>query len=216
VTEVPEAVRAPIENPFTEYHPKRFTENAMIVRTRNGERSLEIELPNNSSLQGQIHVPIHGRSTPGESESVEGVPSWKDRKPVATDREILSELPQTAPELLQSRQGIERTLGLTGEDLSHQENTSYLARLDHVKQLYKKSRFEAAILEIDEMISFYPYDPKLHRMRGTLLDRMGKSDLALRSWKQALELKPEDQGLSTFIQRREKQLSRAPASGGAP
>ena len=44
-------------------------------------------------------------------------------------------------------------------------------------------------------------------MRGTLLDRMGYQDLALRSWKQAIELDPTRVTLKKTIEKREQQRS---------
>ena len=55
------------------------------------------------------------------------------------------------------------------------------------------------------MIKDYPTDAKLYEMRGTVLDRMGYKDLALRSWKQSLEFKPNQLALKKVVDRREIQ-----------
>jgi predicted RNA polymerase sigma factor len=41
-------------------------------------------------------------------------------------------------------------------------------------------------------------------MRGTLLDRLGYAELALKAWQEALELRPENATLRRFIERKRK------------
>ena len=84
---------------------------------------------------------------------------------------------------------------------------SYLAKVDVIKQLFRGSRYEAALIETDSLIKLYPTNAKLYEMRGTLLDRLGYPDLALRSWKQALEFEPRMLSLKRLIEKREAQRS---------
>jgi len=80
-----------------------------------------------------------------------------------------------------------------------------------VKQLYRVARYEAALLEVDELLVVYPTDSKIHEMRGTLLDRLGRTDLAIRSWNQAIRLNPGNESLRRFVERRAN-TKRSPAS----
>jgi len=82
---------------------------------------------------------------------------------------------------------------------------SYLAKVDVVKQLFRNNRHEATLIEIDKLIKDYPTNAKLYEMRGTVLDRMGYKDLALRSWKQSLEFRPNQLPLKKIVDRRELQ-----------
>ena len=63
---------------------------------------------------------------------------------------------------------------------------------------------------MDDVLKLYQTDPKLYEMRGTLLDRLGKADLAFKSWNQALRFDPANQVLRRFVER--KQAGRALAS----
>ena len=47
-------------------------------------------------------------------------------------------------------------------------------------------------------------------MRGTSLDRLGKTELALKSWRQALHLNENNTSLKKFIQHRQLRASGGP------
>jgi len=113
-----------------------------------------------------------------------------------------------------ARRDIEKDLGLMGvaEDTPLPEQ-SYLGAIDQVKQLYRAGRFEAALVEVDDLLRLYPTDPKLYEMRGTLLDRLGKFDLAIRSWKQALRLEPTNTSLRKVVERKNAVRSLASPQG---
>ena len=98
---------------------------------------------------------------------------------------------------------------MPSEDSVPASDESYLGALDQVKHLYHAGRFEAGLVEIDGLIRQYPTAPRLHQMRGTLLDRLGQSELALKSWNQALRLDPKNASLRKFIERREQKRSLA-------
>ena len=141
-------------------------------------------------------------------------PRWtrltKNVPPTPADRELIAKLPQGLPEDQNKRHAVEQGLGLVpAEDSIPQQQTSYLAQLDHVKQLYRSSRYEAALIETDDLLKQYQTDPKLYEMRGTLLDRIGQPDLALKSWSQALRFDPQNQTLRRFVERKEQKRSLA-------
>ena len=121
--------------------------------------------------------------------------------------------PRGKPEDEWKRQEIEKNLGLAqGEVPVPESEGSYLAALDHVKQLYSLGRYEAALLEIDPMIKQYPTNPKLYEMRGTILNQLGYADLAIKSWNQALEFNPANESLRKHIERKKYLQSRRLAS----
>ena len=74
-----------------------------------------------------------------------------------------------------------------------------MSSLDKIKQLFRAGRYEVAILETDSLLKEYPVDSKLYEMKGTLLSKLGKFDLAEKAWKQALELNPNNQRLKNFM-----------------
>ena len=209
----------PIANPFYGYKgPGADPSQNMILRTKKGDRSIELEIPGDSQRLSDFVLPVSplfkdssrspasysGNSgdsgTPAESVDE----SYKTRSPSISDREIASSMSHNSPELDASRQAIESSLNLTpsDDDGAPDRSTSYLASLDHVKQLYRASRYEAALLEDDDLIKQYQTDATLYEMRGTLLDRLGKRELAVRAWSQALRLDPKNESLRKFIDRK--------------
>lgn len=200
----PEVIR-PIENPFGDFGTEHARRNEnMILRTKKGDRSVEIELPAESQRLSDLIVPVSPDFREDTKNSAEYDLAYSDSKPGLSDREITGAFPQTSVSDESKRRDIETTLGLvpSADNSAPSSNKSYLASIDYVKQLYGKRRFEAALVECDQMIRQFPTDPKLYEMKGTLLDRLGYGELAQRSWNEALELNPSNETLKKFLQKR--------------
>jgi tetratricopeptide (TPR) repeat protein len=195
----------PIHDPFGAYaaNPKDRSEN-IILRTKKGDRSLEIELPRGSQQMTDFTIPM-GPAFRNPASVAAG-----DTRPTLTDREITHAFPQAPGEQEGDRHSIEQGLGLMpSDDNAPEHDQSYLTALDRLKGLYRTGRYEAGLVENDNLIRQYPTDPRLHQMRGTLLDRIGQTDLAMKSWNQALRLNPKNTVLRKFIERREQNRSLA-------
>lgn len=213
----PQPRLAPIENPFFGYDPSDQQAENIVLRTKKGDRSVEVELPGSAASMTDFVIPVSpafrdGKRGPASVGGEEGYldDTYKERVPSMTDREITHQLSKANPETESRRAEVEGGLGvMASEDEIPEAETSYLAQLDRIKQLYKTARYEAALLEIDGMIRAYPTDPKLYAMRGTLLDRIGRTDLALKSWNQSIRLDPSNQALRRFIERKQQKRSLA-------
>jgi tetratricopeptide (TPR) repeat protein len=215
----PQGNSAPIHNPFGDNYPgKNDASQNLILRTKKGDRSVEIELPRSAQEMTDFTIPIspafkdtQSRSPASSSDAgASSDDSYKTQAPTLADREITRSFPQGHPQDEGNRREIEQGLGLMpAEDSVPVSDSSYLAAMDHVKGLYKNGRYEAALVENDGMIRQYPTDPKLYQMRGTLLDRLGQTDLALKSWNQSLRFEPKNAPLRKFVERREQKRSLA-------
>ena len=199
----------PIDNPFAESGWQASDENKNLTfRTKNGDQTVEVEIPH--QYDSDLSVPMNlNKSTVKDQKSNAGVDySYSEMKPSIADREIASTFNSTGTfEDERRKREIEQGLGLQEVDELPKMDESYLGKLDVVKQLFKNKRMEASLIEIDKMIKDYPTDAKLFEMRGTVLDRLGYRDLALRSWKQSLEFKPEQFALKKVVDKREAQRS---------
>jgi tetratricopeptide (TPR) repeat protein len=205
----------PISNPFYEYHGGVNGDSGqnIILRTKKGDRSVEVELPGDAQSMSDFVLPVSpafkdaARAPAAEEGAIDD--TYKGHAATLSDREITSNFPHGSAEDDARRQDIEKGLNLLPSDdtNSTEGSPSYLANTDRIKQLYKSSRYEAALLEIDGMLHQYQTDPKLYEMRGTLLDRLGRRELALKSWNQALRLNPKNQTLKKFIERKELRAS---------
>jgi tetratricopeptide (TPR) repeat protein len=214
----------PIQNPFGAYYAAGAPKENIVLRTKKGDRAVEVELPGSAGEMTDFMIPIspafeeQGRR-PASASGAEGAlvdERYRERGPGITDREITSRLPRNLPEDEGKRREVETGLGLIqAEDPTPQSDKSYLAQIDHVKQLYKVARYEAALMELDEMVRQYPTDAKLYEMRGTLLDRVGRTEMALQSWQQALRFDPGNVSLKKFVERKQLTYQRRPAAAVA-
>ena len=197
----------PIDNPFAEGRWKDSESNSNItLRTRRGDQSVEVELPN--KYNSDLEVPMNPKFLSStDSRNTNGIDySYNDLKPTVADREIASTFGTTGSiQDEKKKREIEQSLGLQENDELPNMDQSYLAKVDVVKQLFRNNRHEATLIEIDKLIKDYPTNAKLYEMRGTVLDRMGYKDLALRSWKQSLEFRPNQLALKKIVDRRELQ-----------
>lgn len=215
----------PIANPFGDFqaNAKNQPPKNIVLRTKKGDRSVELEIPGSADQMSDFVLPVspafrdghRGLASVGREEgSSEGSgaesgsldESLRNHASTVSDHEIAKSFPQTQPEDEGRRQTIEQGLHLTPneDDSLFDDKPSYLARLDHIKQLYKTGRFEAGLVETDEMVKQYPTSPKLHEMRGTLLHQLGRNELALKSWNQALRFDPKNEPLRRFIERKQR------------
>lgn len=207
----------PISNPFGAYDANSLNDPAdsMIFRSKNGNKAVEVEFPRANQGVTDFVIPApnqNGASRSLASQADEGndtsektPPSnaYATQAPTASDHELTREFSKVPFEEEQKRSEIEKGLGLVAaNEVTPERQRSYLASLDQVKQLYRTGRYEAGLIEVDSMIRDFPTDPKLHEMRGTLLDRLGRRDLALKSWGQALRFDPKNQSLRRFIEHR--------------
>ncbi|MEK6704579.1 MAG: tetratricopeptide repeat protein [Bdellovibrionota bacterium] len=207
-----EAPKKPISNPFGTYYGTAANDNArtMILRTKKGDRSVEIEIPRADQEMSEFVIPVSpafkdGQRTPASADAGMVDESYKDRPPTFSDREIVASMPSGPGETDAKRHEIEEGLNLVpSSNETPERDTSYLAGIDRIKQLYRLGRYEAALIESDILLQQYQTDPKIYEMRGTLLDRLGKTELAIKSWQQALHLNPKNLALRRFIERKQK------------
>lgn len=69
---------------------------------------------------------------------------------------------------------------------------SYLTALAKIAEMYSSHRYELALIDAVELGQQYPKEARVEAMKGSLYQKLGKTDLARESWKKALELDPSD------------------------
>ena len=197
----------PIQNPFGDFYEasNKNKNQGIVLRSRRGAHSVEVELPKENHERTNFVIPM----TPAQfkqnrgTAASDGALGYKGHKTGISDREISKTFPKGTSEQAVERADIESGLGLRpAEDDTPIADTSYLGAIDTVKQLYRKGRYEAGLIELDSLLRRYPTDPRLYEMRGTLLDRLGYKTLAVQAWNQSLELNPDNNPLKKFLNRR--------------
>ncbi len=216
----------PIANPFGSMYPGPTYDSSapVVVRSKKGDRAVEFEIPARDSEVSEWVVPVspqgRGPASVGGSEASAATAGgsgsdYGSRRPSSVDREIQRQMPQTPAEEIAERRELEQEMGLAvvEEDLPKGDR-SYLGSVDRIKSLFRERRYEAALLEVEELMKEHPTDPRLHAMRGTLLDRLGYGDLARQSWAQSLKLDPSNEPLRRFLDRRGERTPAAAVSTG--
>jgi tetratricopeptide (TPR) repeat protein len=207
--------RSLISNPFSDVRApasKSRTDSSqgMILRTKKGDQAVELEVPVDSQGMSDFVVPTNRFMNKSELTEESGIDnSYKDHRAGLSDREIAQTMAQGSPQDAADRKEIEQVLNLreTEDESSLEHTPSYLSSVDRIKQLYHASRYEAALIETDELLRLFPTDPKLYEMRGTLLDRLDRKELAIKSWSQALKLDSKNRHLKRFIERKKIALN---------
>ena len=205
----------PISNPFRSSSVNKQNHSKMVLRRRSGNEAMELEMSHKDQTFSNMIIPLNDSSI---SQNDRGVASTQNRshqeydqiEPTPADKEITHQLEEHSEKRRVEQNEIEKQLGLKTSPKweKNKKNTSYLAKMDRIKRLFKDQRYEAALIEVDKMIQFYPQDPKLFQMRGSLLERLGYHKLAIRSWKQALDLNPSDKGLKKFLENQTQRNNR--------
>lgn len=91
----------------------------------------------------------------------------------------------------------------------YESSAAYISGLERLKAYFRAGRYELGVMETDSMLRLYPVAPRLHQMRGTLLERIGHRSLAIKSWRRALELDPGNAPLRQYVEQREQGRSLA-------
>lgn len=210
----PKKSDGPITNPFDGYNATSSSDTGTVFRTRRGDQSFEVAFPDQTSKLDTVSLPTRNTQT-DEAELSED--PYRNRKPAIADREIAESFPKNGGDFEGDRNDIEQTLGVMGSvDATPRADRSYLAGLDRIKRLYRDGRYEASLLEVEDLLIDFPTAPKLYEMRGTLLDRLGRSELAVRSWQQALRLEPRNLALKKYLDRKRATRGLASESSSEP
>lgn len=78
--------------------------------------------------------------------------------------------------------------------------SAYLQALSRVNQLYADKRFDTALIEVESLEKEFPKDARLLSMKGSLLIKLGDKPGAVKAWRRALELNPDDEALGDALE----------------
>ncbi len=198
-----ELVEGQISYPFTERTErigKDPAQDRFVIRSVKGESEYIVEIPDGGD-DYDIAVPMQGLPGGGG-----GGASKKDPKnPQLTDRELLSAMPRPDQEQERDRAMLEDALGV-GAGEAREQGPSYSLGLAKVVEYFKSRQYEYALIEVNQLISFYPNAARLYKMKGTILLKTRELELAEKAWARASELDPKDRGIVRGIERIRRRL----------
>lgn len=184
-----------------------------VIKSAVGQAEYAVEIPEAGDGY-DIQIPL-ASMTPGlSSEAVAvGAKNGKVPNPIATDKELTTALPSIAKASPEEVATMDAAMGV-GSPEGPVQSPSYTMGIAKVNQYFKERNFELALMEINNLVSFYPNSPKLLKMKGTLLIKTGNHDLAMRSWQRALDLAPQDKALLSAVKRLQERLTAMKQSTG--
>lgn len=178
---------------------KNGTEDKFVIRTINGSTEYIVEIPR-AATDYEVAVPIAEIAAQSDDS-----PSPKIRNPQLTDKELTSQFPRPDIATQQQQALLDRAFGVA-EKGGPRQSPSYTVGLAKLNKLYRKHQFEYALIEANNLISFYPNSSRLYKMKGSILVRLGNLRLAEKSWIRAAELSPSDPIIQKGLERLRKQI----------
>jgi len=88
---------------------------------------------------------------------------------------------------------------LLGKEPAGAAPKSFLATLAKVSEMYAAHRYEMALIEVVDLEAHYPKEARIPAMKGSLYQKLGKTQLARDAWKKALELDPADTAVAEAL-----------------
>ncbi len=172
---------------------KPLDDQRVIIRSTSGNREYVVEIPDGAK-DYDLEIPLAPELGDGTNSATRS-----SSNPQVTDSEMVSDMPQSPAFSNKDSAIINRSLGL-GPEHGPQQGPSYTLGIAKVNQLYLDQQFEMALIEVNNLIAYYPNSAKLHKMKGTLYHKMQNYRLAKKSWQTALTLEPGDEKLRQAIE----------------
>lgn len=191
-----------IEKPTSMGH--NGTEEKFVIRTTNGATEYTVEIPHAAAFY-DVEVPIADLkgSTAG---SAGGAGEGQVKNPQITDRELVANLPKLSVASREEQALIDQAFGV-GEPGGPRQSPSYVLGISKINDLYKQRKYEYALVEINNMLAFYPTSSQLYKMKGTILIKTSNFKLAEKAWIRAQELSPADPVLRKGLDRLRRRIS---------
>ncbi len=166
---------------------KDDSKEKFIIKSTVGGTEYEVQIPG-AARDYDIQVPLVQFDASGgafnDSHAAQSTPE-------ATDRELVNALPRIDSAQGQGLAVLDKAMGL-GEAEGPYSAPSYTLGLARVKDLFKKVEFEHALIELNNLILYYPNSPQLQKMKGTIYYKMQNFSLAQKAWYRAQQLDPQD------------------------
>lgn len=207
------AMYGTIAYPFVKGKPLGINSDKerFIVRSRVGDTEYVVEIPH-AAEDYDIEVPLsalESQARGGGGDRPSGLGS-----PVATDKELMESLPDITKKDPTKSAFIDKAFGM-GKSMGPVESPSLILGLSKISNYYKRKEYEAALIEINNLIPDYPNIPRLYKMKGSILIKIQDFALAEKAWQKALDLDPRDatvrMGLINLQKKKEKRFQDAPA-----
>ncbi|NRA67343.1 MAG: hypothetical protein HRU19_22860 [Pseudobacteriovorax sp.] len=179
-----------------------------VIKTISGDTEYVVEIPN-AAAEYEVMVPL---ALANNGQTVDRKLS-KVRNPQLTDRELIAQFPSLDAATEEERMLLDKAFGVS-EEGGPRQAPSYSVGLAKLNQLYRKREYELALIEVNNLLAFYPTSARLYKMKGTILRKTDDLRLAEKAWIRASELAPSDpvikRGLLSLRRRIEERRMSSP------
>lgn len=183
-----------IDYPFAEDAKslgKDGREDKLVIKSTVGQTEYELQIPG-AARDYDIEVPLADMRKVGATDgSIAGEPD-ANAKPQTIDNEFVKDMPKL--EDPDDRALVEGAYGLGHAD-GPRQSPSYTLRLNKINKLYLARQYELALIDINELLTYYPTSIKLYKMKGTILVKTRNFKMAELAWSRGVELNPDDAAL---------------------
>lgn len=180
----------------------------LIIRTAVGNTEYQLEVPSAiDDMDVEIPIlPLNGSSgNSGSTASNGGLRPNGLGNPSSADRELVGSLPHIDDKYPSETGVLDKAFG-TGPTGGYRQSPSYVMGIAKINEHYRRREYEYAMVELNNLLAFYPNSPKLHKMKGTVLVRTGNLELAERAWERAQQLEPDDAGLNQGLRQLQQRI----------
>ncbi len=174
-----------------------------VIRSAVGNTEYTVEIPG-AARDYDIEVPLADLGGKGTSGPMDD--DISKSKPQVTDREFVSQFPRIKGADQQDAALTDAAFGVAAAGGPIQA-PSYTLGVAKVTRLFQERKLEYALIEINNLLTFYPSSPRLHKMKGTVLIKMRDYELAESAWLRASELAPDDLRLKKAITSLQRKLA---------
>lgn len=160
-----------------------LSDNKFVIRTLSGTTEYVVEIPG-AAVDYDVEVPI--AAIGGEE-----YPKDRVKNATLTDRELVADMPKLSEATQKEKALMDKAFGV-GETGGPKQAPSYTLGLSKINDLYRRGQYELSLVEINNLMAFYPTSVKLYKMKGTVLIKLRNLALAEKAWTRASELAPSD------------------------
>jgi len=183
-------------------------EDKFVIKSTVGATEYVLEIPG-AARDYDIEVPLADLKNAGAIDTASGSMNG-NFKPQYTDRELVKAMPKLPTP---NDQGLVEGAFGVGQAEGPTQSPSYTLHIAKINKLYLGKQYEYALIEINNLLTYYPTSPKLHKMKGTILLKLRNYQLAERAWARGYDLAPNDlalkKGLESLRRRLESRQSQS-------
>ena len=178
----------PIAPPILTYTAplgKNSNNDKVVIKSMTSDSEYSIELPGGPT-DYDLEVPLAqiGKKDGKKLKSADG-----PGNPVGTDRELLASMPRLEDGHANDTATLDAALGVTPEN-GPTQSPSYTMGIAKANDYYRRQEFEFALIEVNNLLVYFPQSAKLHLMKGTIYLKMQNLNMAEKSWQKAYDLNP--------------------------